>query len=157
MFKIFGSTFVNFKGWSLTVSLTSKAFLNWASRFFLPYIWLTLYSFPRQSMKYGDAPISSLVRHITMKHIAFHWEMSHEKNAHHLFTPLKARTTSRATSKSHPYRNRELKHRQRNGTTTTGGSKIFPREGSAHVRCCQNVVQPSSTTESQQNFVLVKT
>ena len=35
---------------------------------------------------------------------------------------------------------RDLKHRQRNGTTTTGGSKIFPREGSAHVRCCQNVV-----------------
>ena len=28
---------------------------------------------------------------------------------------------------------RDLKHRQRNGTTTTGGSKIFPREGSAHV------------------------
>ena len=35
---------------------------------------------------------------------------------------------------------RDLKHQQRNGTTTTGGSKIFPREGSAHVRCCQNVV-----------------
>ena len=35
---------------------------------------------------------------------------------------------------------RDLKHRQGNGTTTTGGSKIFPREGSAHVRCCQNVV-----------------
>ena len=52
--------------------------------------------------------------------------------------------------------NRDLKHRQRNGTTTTGVSKIFPREGSAHVRCCENVVQPSSTTESQQIFVLVK-
>lgn len=33
--------------------------------------------------------------------------------------------------------------------TTTGGSKIFPRERSAHVPCCQNVVQPSSTTSEQ--------
>ena len=48
------------------------------------------------------------------------------------------------------YSNRDHKHRQRNGTTTTGESKIFPRERSAHVRCCQNVVQPSSTTESEQ-------
>ena len=40
----------------------------------------------------------------------------------------------------HQYVNRDLKHQQRNGTTTTGGSKIFPREGSAHVRFCQNVV-----------------
>ena len=53
--------------------------------------------------------------------------------------------------------NRDLKHRQRNGTTTTGKSKIFPRERSAHVRCCQNVVQPSSTTEFARFFVLVKT
>ena len=36
--------------------------------------------------------------------------------------------------------NRDLKHRQRKGTTTTSGSKIFPRKGSAHVRCCRNVV-----------------
>ena len=48
------------------------------------------------------------------------------------------------------FKNRDLKHRQRNGTRTTGESKIFPRERSAHVRCCQNVVQPSSTTESEQ-------
>ena len=34
---------------------------------------------------------------------------------------------------------RDLKHQQRNGTMTTGGSKIFPREGSAHLRCCENV------------------
>ena len=33
-----------------------------------------------------------------------------------------------------------LKYRQRNGTTTKGGSIIFPREGSAHVRCCENIV-----------------
>ena len=36
--------------------------------------------------------------------------------------------------------NRDLKHQQRNGTTTTSGSKIFPCEGSVHVRCCQNVI-----------------
>ena len=62
------------------------------------------------------------------------------------------------SSKSrHQYVYRDLKHRQRNGTTTTGGSKIFPRERFAHVRCCQNVVQPSSTTEFARFFVLVKT
>ena len=53
--------------------------------------------------------------------------------------------------------NRDLKHRERNGTTTTGGSKIFPSERSTHVRCCQNVVQSSSTTEFEQVFVLLKT
>ena len=47
---------------------------------------------------------------------------------------------------------RDLKHRQRNGTTTTGGSKIFPLKLSAHVRCCQNVVKPSSPTESEKVF-----
>ena len=29
--------------------------------------------------------------------------------------------------------NRDLKHQQRNGMTMTGRSKIFPREGAAHV------------------------
>ena len=48
------------------------------------------------------------------------------------------------------HENRDLKHRQRNCMTTTGGSKFFPHERSAQVRCCQNVVQPSSTTESKQ-------
>lgn len=47
---------------------------------------------------------------------------------------------------------RDLKHRQRNGTRTTGGSKIFPLELSAHVRYCQNVVKPSLTTESEKVF-----
>ena len=32
------------------------------------------------------------------------------------------------------YNNRDHKHRQRNGTTTTGESKIFPRERSVHVK-----------------------
>ena len=52
---------------------------------------------------------------------------------------------------------RDLKHRQRHGTTTTAGSNIFPRERSAHVRCCQNVVLPSSTTEFARFSVQVKT
>ena len=43
---------------------------------------------------------------------------------------------------------RDLKHWQRNGTTTTGGSKIFPREGSAHVRFCQT----SSSLRWRLNF-----
>ena len=53
--------------------------------------------------------------------------------------------------------NRDLKHRRRNGTTTPTGSEIFPREPSGHASGCQNVVQPSSTTESEQVFALVKT
>ena len=54
--------------------------------------------------------------------------------------------------------NRDLKHRRRNGTTTPPtGSEIFPREPSGHALGCQNVVHPSSTTESEQVFALVKT
>ena len=34
------------------------------------------------------------------------------------------------------------------------GSEIFPREPSGHALGCQNVVQPSSTTESEQVFAL---
>ena len=52
---------------------------------------------------------------------------------------------------------RDLKHRQRNDTTTTAGSTIFPLELSTNLGCCQNVVQPSSTTESAKFSVLVKT
>ena len=43
------------------------------------------------------------------------------------------------------------------GTTTPTGSEIFPREPSGHALGCQNVVQPLSTTESEQVFALVKT
>ena len=52
---------------------------------------------------------------------------------------------------------RDLKHRRRNGTTPPTGSEIFPLEPSGHALGCQNVVQPSSTTESEQVFALVKT
>ena len=56
-----------------------------------------------------------------------------------------------------PFDNRDLKHRRRNGTTTPTRSEIFPHEPSGHALGCQNVVQPSSTTESEQVFALVKT
>ena len=42
---------------------------------------------------------------------------------------------------------RELKHRRRNGRTTTAGSEIFARECSAQARTSLNVVQGSSTTK----------
>ena len=45
----------------------------------------------------------------------------------------------------------------KHGMTMPTGSEIFPHKPSGHALGCQNVVQPLSTTESEQVFALVKT